>query len=69
MAPVVRNNGVRDLAKAAKISVDTVSRFERGELLKAATVETIQRALEKAGAIFVAENGEGPGVRLRKKRK
>jgi len=26
-------------------------------------------ALEAAGVIFVAENGEGPGVRLKKKRK
>jgi hypothetical protein len=29
-------------------------------------VERLQRALEKAGIMFVAENGEGPGVRLRK---
>ena len=26
----------------------------------------IRRALEAAGVIFVAENGDGPGVRLRK---
>jgi hypothetical protein len=26
----------------------------------------IRRALEKAGVIFVEENGDGPGVRLRK---
>ena len=26
-----------------------------------------RRALESAGVIFVEENGEGPGVRLRKK--
>jgi hypothetical protein len=31
-----------------------------------ATEEVIRRALESAGAIFVDENGEGPGVRLRK---
>jgi hypothetical protein len=29
----------------------------------------LQSALERAGVIFVAENGEGAGVRLRKKRK
>jgi transcriptional regulator with XRE-family HTH domain len=30
-------------------------------------VSVIQQALESAGVIFVEENGEGPGVRLRKK--
>lgn len=26
----------------------------------------VRAALERAGVIFIAENGEGPGVRLRK---
>ena len=26
----------------------------------------IKRTLEEAGIIFIAENGEGPGVRLKK---
>jgi len=30
------------------------------------TESAIRRALEDAGVIFVAENGEGPGVRIRK---
>jgi hypothetical protein len=29
----------------------------------------MRRALESAGVIFVDENGEGPGVRLRKGKK
>lgn len=29
-------------------------------------IDAVIRALESAGVIFVAENGEGPGVRLRK---
>jgi len=33
-----------------------------------AALAAVQRALEAAGAIFVAENGKGPGVRLRKER-
>lgn len=57
---------VRDLAASAGVSHDTIVRFEAGEELKPRTVEAIQRALEEAGVIFVAENGEGPGVRLRK---
>ena len=30
------------------------------------TVTAIRAALESAGVIFIAENGDGPGVRLRK---
>jgi transcriptional regulator with XRE-family HTH domain len=55
-----------DLAAAAKVGVDTVTRFERGDALKERTVEAIQRALEEAGMAFIPENGGGPGVRLRK---
>ncbi len=29
-------------------------------------ISAVRRALESAGVIFVAENGDGPGVRLRK---
>jgi hypothetical protein len=35
--------------------------------MTAANATTVRTALEKAGVIFVDENGEGPGVRLRKK--
>jgi len=31
-------------------------------------IAAIRTALESAGVIFVEENGEGPGVRLRKKK-
>jgi hypothetical protein len=49
------------------VSIDTVARFERGDGLKERTVEALQRALEEAGILFIDENGEGPGVRLRKR--
>lgn len=52
----------------AKVSTSTIVRLEAGEELKPRTVEAIQRAFEEAGVIFVDENGEGPGVRLRKER-
>jgi transcriptional regulator with XRE-family HTH domain len=55
--------GVRDLANAGKVSVDTVARFERGEELKERTIEALQRALESAGVEFT--NGDQPGVRLK----
>lgn len=58
--------GVRDLAREAKVSVDTVSRLERGEELKERTIDAIRNALEAAGVEFIPENGGGAGVRLRK---
>lgn len=36
--------------------------------IRLSKLATIRAALEAAGVIFVAENGEGPGVRLRKGR-
>jgi transcriptional regulator with XRE-family HTH domain len=62
MARAALGLGVRELAAAAKVSIDTVARFERGDELKARTVEALQRALEAAGVEFT--NGDRPGVRL-----
>lgn len=69
MARAATGLGVRDLAKIASVSPDTVARLERGEELKPATVAAIRTALEAAGVIFIAENGGGAGVRLKKKGK
>lgn len=57
----------QQLAEAAKVGVVTVRQFEgNASQPRNSTLEVIQRALESAGVIFVPENGEGPGVRLRK---
>jgi transcriptional regulator with XRE-family HTH domain len=64
MARAALDLGIRELARAAKVSIDTITRFERGDPLKERTVEAIQRALEVAGAEFT--NGDHPGVRLTK---
>lgn len=53
------------LAEAAGLSRPTVERAET-KTVSADTIAAIRKALEKAGVIFVDENGEGPGVRLRK---
>lgn len=66
MARAALGWGVRDLAAAAKVSPDTIARLERGETLYPRTIDAIRTALEAAGVLFIAENGEGPGVRLRK---
>jgi transcriptional regulator with XRE-family HTH domain len=67
MARAALGMGVRELAAAAKVSVDTVARFERGEELKERTIDALQFALETAGIKLIDENGGGLGVRLRKR--
>jgi hypothetical protein len=57
---------VRDLAAAARVGANTVVRLEAGEKLQERTVEAIRTALEMAGVEFIAENGGGAGVRLKK---
>lgn len=57
----------QQLADAARVGVVTVRQFESGgSEPRNATLDVIRRALESAGVIFVEENGEGPGVRLKK---
>jgi transcriptional regulator with XRE-family HTH domain len=67
MARAALGMGVRDLAAAAKVSIDTVARFERGDELKERTIDALRSALEAAGIEFIEENGGGPGVRLQKR--
>ena len=56
-----------DLAKAARVGVVTVRQFEGGNAEpRNATLTVLKGAIEAAGVIFIAENGEGAGVRLRK---
>lgn len=66
MARAATGLGVRDLAKLASVSPDTVARLERGETIRDTTTDAIRTALEQAGVEFIAENGGGAGVRLRK---
>jgi hypothetical protein len=57
------------LAAQARISIATLRRMEAsGETVSGHVnnVDAVRRALEAAGVIFVEENGDGPGVRLRK---
>ena len=62
MARAALGWGVRELATVAKVSIDTVVRFERGDELKERTIDALQRALETAGVEFT--NGDRPGVRV-----
>ncbi|HEY1856842.1 helix-turn-helix domain-containing protein [Acidocella sp.] len=67
MARAALQLGVREVAKAASVSPTTLADFENGKRIPhPRTVDAIRAALEAAGVLFVAENGEGAGVRLRK---
>jgi transcriptional regulator with XRE-family HTH domain len=57
------------LAEEAGLAERTVIDFERGARVPHANnLAAIQRALEAAGVEFIAENGGGPGVRMKKER-
>ena len=57
------------LAHAAKLGLSTVVDFEKERRqVSAEAVEAIQAALERAGVVFIDENGGGEGLRRRKPR-
>lgn len=58
---------VRELSERSGAHRNTITNFETGKSGgDAATIQRLVTALEAAGVIFIDENGEGPGVRLRK---
>jgi len=57
----------QDLAREAKVGLVTVRQLEAGlHQPRRATLIVVCQTLEHAGVEFIAENGGGPGVRLRK---
>ena len=58
------------LAEATGSGQSTIAKFERGvRNPHASTLKTIRTTLEAAGVEFIDENGGGPGVRLRQRRR
>jgi hypothetical protein len=56
------------LAEAAGLGLSTVVDFERvRRIISSDAVAAVRAALESAGVEFIAENGGGAGVRLRKR--
>lgn len=59
-----------ELASAASVNVNTIRAMEARSTTTLVSgldvILKVQRALETAGVEFIAENGGGPGVRLRK---
>ena len=61
-----------DLARESAVGVATIRRAELADNETSMTAPndlSIRRALEAAGIEFLDENGGGPGVRLRKRRR
>jgi transcriptional regulator with XRE-family HTH domain len=69
MARAALGWGVRELAEKAGLTANTVTRIENGSDAKQSTIAALRIALESAGVEFIAENGGGPGVRLKKRAK
>lgn len=56
------------LADASGVGVVTIRQIESGVTVpRRATLKAVQRSMEDAGVEFIAENGGGAGVRLRRK--
>src|SRR6267143_5150387 len=62
MARAALKMNVRDLAAAAEVSPNTITRIEADLPSNASTLAAIRRALEAAGVEFT--NGDKPGVRI-----
>lgn len=67
-ARALLNWSVRELSEASGVHRNTISNFETAKSGgDAETISKMRKTLEGQGVIFIEENGEGPGVRLRKK--
>ena len=68
MARAALELDVEDLARLARVSSEAVLSLERGKGIDPSMVGAVQRALEAAGIIFLADGESthgGAGVRLR----
>lgn len=69
-ARALANLSQAELASAASVNVNTIRAMEARSTSTLVSgldvILKVQHALEAAGVDFIAENGGGPGVRLRK---
>jgi transcriptional regulator with XRE-family HTH domain len=70
MARTALSLTVRQAAELTGCSHETIIGIESGRSsIKQSTIDKVRGALEKSGVEFIAENGGGPGVRIRKSTK
>jgi predicted transcriptional regulator len=55
-----------DLARHVHVSERIIGKYEHGLRASHLNLGLLRSTFEAAGVEFIAENGEGPGVRLRK---
>jgi transcriptional regulator with XRE-family HTH domain len=67
MARAALQWSVRDLAERSGVHRNTITRLEAGSGAHGPTLAALRQAFEGAGVIFIDQNGNGPGVRLRDK--
>ncbi|KSV90960.1 hypothetical protein N181_09850 [Sinorhizobium fredii USDA 205] len=69
MGRAALNWSTQELARRAGLGPNTVNRFEAGQDARVSSVEKMQKAMEDAGLVFIADGetsaGGGLGVRLR----
>jgi transcriptional regulator with XRE-family HTH domain len=69
-ARALLNLSAKDLADLTSLSRGVIQRAElETSSVNAANMERIVEVLEREGVVFLPSNGEGPGVRLRKRRR
>ena len=67
MARAGLNWSATELSQRAGLALATVARFENGGGVTVATLEKMEKALEKAGIVFIPKDSQGGvGVRLKK---
>ncbi len=65
-ARALLNWTVRDLAERSGVHRNTITRAETDATGPGHATAAIRAALEAGGVVFLPENGNGPGVALRK---
>lgn len=66
LARIALGWGVRQLAEAANVSTQTISRLERGEQLRAGTLDGIRQVFEAAGIEFLWGDEDDFGIMIKK---
>ena len=60
----------KELAERAGVGIVAVNQFETGiSEPRRATLDVVRRAFERAGVVFIDENGGGPGLRLKRRKR
>jgi transcriptional regulator with XRE-family HTH domain len=67
MARAALKMSVRELAAAAQVAPNTVTRVEADLPSNTSTLLALRKVLEAAGVEFIPEDGGGAGVRLKKR--